>query len=124
MRNTTSTILQFVPFSSNLPTVMLATVERIKSRLQSYLASDSSFSCKTCTRIVENLDGTQLMMSSTAKARFTICRIASSCRGIAKVVISTQQDAMSKCNISPAGRVNAELPGAYIVYYIPMLHRQ
>ena len=29
---------------------------------------------------------------------------------------------MRKCNILPAGRVNAELPGA--LYYIPMLHRQ
>ena len=43
--------------------------------------SDSSFPAKHVTRIVENLDGTQLMMSDTAKARFTICRIASSCRG-------------------------------------------
>ena len=54
--------LQYVPFSTNLPTVMLARVERIKSRLQSYLASAKD----VYTRIVENLDGTQLMMPSTA----------------------------------------------------------
>ena len=41
---------------------MLARVERIKSRLQSYLASAKD----VYTRIVENLDGTQLMMPSTA----------------------------------------------------------
>ena len=62
MRSSTSAILQYVPFSTNLPTVMLARVERIKSRLQSYLAGAKD----VYTRIVENLDGTQLMMPSTA----------------------------------------------------------